>query len=107
MKAISTKFYAQTETKPSRVVAADLDGNRATVNVSSSDQDFGTFNEGAHDAAAIALCMKMHWDGPLMKGATRDGYVYVFDAHANRVRFTSNFAEQRYVAAVEQARRNA
>ncbi len=87
-KAITTTFHNHTMTKPARITATDSDGNRVSISTSNA-------GDNPHDEAAIALCRKMKWDGPLMKGATKDGYVYVFDSHANRVRFESDSAGER------------
>lgn len=38
-----------------------------------------------HAKAAIALCEKMNWDGDLIAGGTKDGYVFVF-ADSDRVK---------------------
>ncbi len=99
MKAITTKFHGPTNTKGSRYSAEDGDGHKVYVST-----EFALNSEQNHDAAAIALCHKMKWDGPLMGGSTKNGRVYTFDAHCNRVRFESNYQEQRYVASVELAR---
>jgi len=83
MKAITTKYHGHTPTRPATVSATDLDGNKAVVNVSAYDSA-----DLAHDGAAIALCRKMGWgEGPLMRGSIKIGNVYVFDQHANRLRF--------------------
>jgi hypothetical protein len=95
MKAITTKYHGPTDTRGSRYSASDADNNRVSISI---DHENGS--EANHDAAAIALCHKMKWDGPLMKGAVKGGYVYVFDAHANRVRFDSNYAQERRTAAI-------
>lgn len=100
MKAITTKFHGPSNTKGSRYSATDGDGNRVILST-----DFALGSEQNHDRAAVALCMKMKWDGPLMGGSTKDGRVYVFDAHANRVRFESNFREQAMIESVEKARK--
>ena len=43
-------------------------------------------SDSNHDAAAIALCRKMNWSGPLMRGGFADGsHVYTFDMPENRV----------------------
>lgn len=82
MKAISTRYHGATNTRASRYSASDLDGNRVTVST-----EYGVDAEGNHDRVAIALCLKMGWKGPLMRGSTKTGNVYVFDEDHNRVRF--------------------
>lgn len=100
MKAITTKFHGPTNTRGSRYSASDGDGNQVMVSA-----DHAKNSDDNHDAAAIALCHKMKWDGPLMRGAIRGGCVYTFDSHYNRVRFESNYREQGMVAAIEARRR--
>lgn len=78
MKAITTRFLGWTNRLPARVVATDLDGNRATVPADGSlDEDF---LDTAHRKAAVALCDKMGWDGAdtLIEGAIKNGRVFVF-----------------------------
>jgi hypothetical protein len=78
MKAITTKYVGPTNHKPARVIASDLDGNRATVSV---DSDLGDFpHDNAHRAAAVALCTRMHWPGAdtLIEGSIKGGRVFVF-----------------------------
>lgn len=73
MKAITTKFYGPSNVKGSRYSATDLDGNRVILST-----DFALSSEGNHDRAALALCKKMNWRGNLVRGALKDGNVYVF-----------------------------
>ena len=73
MKAIVTKFHGPTNVRGSRISATDEDGNRVIV---SSDHSLST--DGKHDAAAVALCKKMKWDGVLMRGGLKHGNCYVF-----------------------------
>jgi len=74
MKAITTKYSGPTNTRGSRVIASDLDGNRVSVHYASelnSDEN--------HDAAAVALCRKLGWTGELVRGSlANNGYVYVW-----------------------------
>ncbi len=86
MKAILTKHLGSTTYKPSRVVATDEDGNRATVSwLSELDAN------GNHRAAARALCQRMNWHGEMIEtdrlqnGATI-GRLFVWAAD-KRVRF--------------------
>jgi hypothetical protein len=75
MKAISTRYVGPTNQLPARVVASDMDGNRAAV---SADGDFPY--DDAHRAAAVALCAKMNWPGAdtLIGGSVKGGRVWVF-----------------------------
>lgn len=102
MKAITTKFHGPTNVRGSRYSANDGDGNKVTV-----PADYALNSEQNHDAVAVKLCHKMKWDGPLMGGGTKDGRVYVFDAHCNRVRFESDYAGERRLASINAARAKA
>jgi len=73
MKAITTKFHGPTNTRGSRISASDEDGNRIIM---SADHSLSQY--GRHDAAARALCLKMKWEGCLMRGGVKGGNVYVF-----------------------------
>jgi hypothetical protein len=75
MKAIKTKWVGPTARRGNRVIASDLDGNRASFN-----PDVVTALETGdyHDAAARALCLKMGWCGTLVRGGLENGYVYVW-----------------------------
>ena len=77
-----TKYHGPGNVRGSRVSASDEDGNRVTLS-----WDDSLDSEGNHDAAAIALCRKMKWSGPLMRGGLRNANVYTFDNELNRVDF--------------------
>lgn len=86
MKSILTKYVGPGNVRGSRVIATDDEGrNKITL-----EWDDALDSDGNHDAAARALCIKMGWvNSPLMRGGMGNkGNVYVFDQHANRVRFT-------------------
>ena len=81
MKAITTQFKGWTETKPSRIVAFDSDGNKIEKSVGTLEDEVGKsspFMDEIHRAAAQALCNKMGWSGRFVTGATKQGYVHVF-----------------------------
>jgi hypothetical protein len=69
MKAIITKCLPQTNTKPARIVAFDLDGNRIVVSADDAD----------HGKAAFLFCQKMRWAGTLNGGAIKNGMAWVFE----------------------------
>lgn len=73
MKAIETRYVGATNTRGSRIIAKDLDGNRVSI-----PYPHELSGEDVHRKAAIALCDKMHWDGKLAGGATKRGYCFVF-----------------------------
>jgi hypothetical protein len=58
MKAILTKAHGA-----HRIQATDNDGNTVRIDKAGELQ-----HEEQHDAAARALCEKMHWHGTLSKG---------------------------------------
>ncbi len=88
MKSITTKYHGPTNSRGSRVSATDGDSRIALSWDSALDSDAN------HDAAAKALCLKLGWaNQSLMRGNHNTGNVYVFDSHANRVRFTSEEQE--------------
>ena len=89
MKAITTKFHGPTNTRGSRYSATDSDGNRVSLAT-----EFELDSTGNHERAAKALCVKMGWvQYPLMGGGTKNGCVFVFDAHHNRTRFSEEEIE--------------
>jgi galactose mutarotase-like enzyme len=74
VKAITVRYKGPTDTKGSRLIASDMDGNRVTV---------GYPHELSVDAvyrlAADALCVKMEWKGEIVGGTTKPGeMVFVF-----------------------------
>ena len=75
MKAIETTYHGPTNTKGSRIIADDGDGNRLTISYPHE-----LSGEAVHRKAAEALRDKMGWSGRLIGGATKRGYVFVFDA---------------------------
>jgi hypothetical protein len=60
LKAITTRYYQSTGTRPGRYVAVDYDGN-----IESSTQ--------GHIPAVRALCQRMRWHGTLVAGEIRHG----------------------------------
>ena len=80
MKAITTRYISATSTRPARIVAHDLDGNKVTIPF---DHDRET-HEGPYRKAAEALCEKMSWGYQLIGGATKEGYAFVFRPHECR-----------------------
>src|SRR5208282_2036790 len=73
MKAIKTKYKGPTNTRGSRIIASDEDGNRVTISY-----PYQLSGEAVHLAAAKALCDKMGWTGDLIGGSLKNGYVFVF-----------------------------
>ena len=77
MKAIKTKYKGPTDTRGSRIIASDEDGNRITISY-----PYELSGEAVHRKAADALCVKMGWTGPLVGGSLKNGYVFVFGKEA-------------------------
>ncbi len=73
MKAITTKYIGATNTRGSRIVATDCDGNKATIGYPHE-----LSGEACHRKAADALCEKMGWKGEMIGDGTKDGYAFVF-----------------------------
>jgi hypothetical protein len=63
MKAILTKYKGPTNTKGSRIIASDEDGNRISISY-----PYELSGEAVHHKAAKALCDKMGWTGHLIGG---------------------------------------
>ena len=80
MKAIKTKYKGPTDTRGSRIIASDEDGNKVTISY-----PYELSGEDVHRKAAEALCTKMGWHGQLVGGSLKNGYVFVFmpDAWSN------------------------
>lgn len=75
-QCIFTKDLAPTRTKPQRVRAA-TSGGRFLI--------FGKGNVETYDAhaqAARILADTLNWKGRMVPGATKDGYVFVFEGEA-------------------------
>jgi hypothetical protein len=73
MKAIKTKYKGPTDTRGSRIIASDEDGNKVTISY-----PYELSGEDCHRKAADALCVKMGWTGALIGGSLKNGYVFVF-----------------------------
>jgi len=73
MKAITTKYLSATNSHGARIKAYDLDGNQVTI-----PYPYNLNQKEAHEKAMKRLLEKMDWDGELIGGATKEGYVWVF-----------------------------
>lgn len=73
MKAITTKYIPATNTRGARISASDCDGNRVIVPYITKGPEYESYLYAAH-----WLCAKMSWDGELIGGAIKGGYVFVF-----------------------------
>lgn len=73
MKAIDTKFIGPSNTKGSRYIARDSDGNRVIVKT-----NFSLNADQNHARAAAALRDKIGWKGEMVGGATKTGMCFVF-----------------------------
>ena len=73
MKAITTKYHGPTNSRGSRIIATDEDGNRISIGY-----PHGLTGIDCHAKAAVALCRKMNWGGKLLGAGIKGGYVFVF-----------------------------
>lgn len=72
MKAITVKYYGPTATRGARLVASDMDGNRASIPGDGDDRRHKRLD------AAHALCLKMGWRGSVVCGEVKGATVFVF-----------------------------
>ena len=89
MKAILTKYHGATDTRGSRISATAEGGNRVTI-----PYPHELSGEAVHAAAAVALCAKMNWKGPLVGGGLPNGdYCFCFaDGEQHHVELTAKAA---------------
>jgi hypothetical protein len=73
MKAIQTKYVGPTNTRGSRIIASDGDGNKVMI-----PYPYDLSGEAVHRKAAEALCAKMQWKGTLIGGYLKNGMAFVF-----------------------------
>lgn len=73
MKAILTKYHGPTYTRGARISASDEDGNKVYISY-----PYELSGEAVHRKAAEALKAKMNWQGDLVSGSLKNGYVFVF-----------------------------
>lgn len=73
MQAIETHYLSPTNTKGSRVVATAQTGNRVVLACDSS-----VSNGINHARAAKLLRSKLHWEGTMVGGGTKNGMAWVF-----------------------------
>lgn len=79
MTTITTKFLGPTNNRGARYKAFDDDGHNTTLYI-----DHALNSEQNHNRAAIALCKKMGWEGPLFSGDISKGQkVYIFYDYSN------------------------
>jgi len=71
MQAITTKYLGATDTLGARIKATSESGESLTIS-----HDYGVDN--AHIPAIKALKDKLGWDGKMVVGGTKTGYVAVF-----------------------------
>ena len=79
MKAIQTRYFGPTNTKPSRIKVWAEGVPAMFFSYDHAENDGGRFN------AALALARKYHWQGALVEGALPNGdSVYCFTASESR-----------------------
>lgn len=78
--AIETRILPVTNYRPTRIVATTA--NRQRLVMSKSEAEHLAMpserDDDAHRAVAQALADKMQWQGQLIAGSTKAGYVFVF-----------------------------
>jgi hypothetical protein len=77
MKAITTKYHGPTEFKGARI-SASAEGVKRLY-VSRHKYDYTDDMDRIHLSAAVELCERYDWQTRLIGGATKDGYVFVFE----------------------------
>lgn len=93
MIAIETKYLPATNSRGSRIVAT-ANGNRVSIPYPHELSGAAVYAE-----AALALCAKMGWEGDLLAGGTKSGYVFTFVKDAER--FTNPTVDPRRLATVK------
>jgi hypothetical protein len=83
MQTIKTKFIPATNTKGFRVKATTTLGESLSIPYSYLICD----EQQQHANAAIALCKKLGWEGELICGTTKEGFIFTF---ANEKKFLIN-----------------
>jgi hypothetical protein len=76
MRAIMTKLVACTNTLPFRIVAWESSGKRVTVSAEQGDKAYS--DVATHVVAADKLAKLMGWEGDVVSGVTKEGFVFVF-----------------------------
>ena len=84
MIAIETRYIAQTNSKPARIVAETCNGQRLIMskykaeNLAEDAGKRGTMSgDECHEVVAQALAGKMNWKGRLISGSTKRGMCFV------------------------------
>ena len=77
MQTIETKYYGPTQCRGARITAKASGGARITVSRAVEARRI----EDDHDRAAYLLCRKLDWVSKFARGATKNGFVYVFFPH--------------------------
>lgn len=73
MQTIVTKFLPHTNTLPARIKATATNGQSLTRQYNHVSMDATQYAE-----VAMALAARMQWEGEMLAGGTKDGYVFVF-----------------------------
>jgi hypothetical protein len=77
MKAIETRCVSATHLCGKRIVASDGIGNEVAIQYPADLN-----GEAAHRKAAETLRERMHWEGDLIAGWTKSGYVFLLQGGA-------------------------
>ena len=73
--SIETKYFGPTNCQGARIKAIVSGESKRSIIV---PWDYAKNTDENHTAAALALCKKFEWDGKLVMGGTKNGYVFVF-----------------------------
>ncbi len=71
-QSIVTKYHGPTNTRGSKVIATSASGHRLQL-----EWDDALNSDANHQAAAMALAVKLDWSGTWAAGSTNDGCVFV------------------------------
>jgi signal-transduction protein with cAMP-binding, CBS, and nucleotidyltransferase domain len=73
MKTIFTTYKGPSNTRGSRIIATDGDNKLALLYDDSLNSDEN------HRAACKKFCEKLHWNGKIQGGHTKNGMIWVFN----------------------------
>ncbi len=96
MKAIRTRYVGPTNTRGSRIVATDADGNKVSISYPSAYS-----SETAHEIAAYLLMEKMGWPNALIGGGFKNDNYWVMLPREDR---SAESVHTQFLAAYKAAR---
>lgn len=78
MKAIRTRYYGPTNTRPSHITASDSDGNQVSVSYDDAETDM-------HSLAAHKLMEKMGWKNEIISGGFGNDQYWVMIPRGSKI----------------------